>query len=108
MKLIELIPFLLEPIKLEELCKELNLNQNSEAILIYMENALEMESDIIFFEIEETEDEQVFFKKEKKYIQLFPLDYSSEAINNYLGMDLENYTELEIAERLLIYRINGA
>ena len=61
MKLINFIPYLKSFNSLEELYKLNNFNIKSDAILIYMEEALSVKSEIVFFEIEETNDD-LFYK----------------------------------------------
>jgi len=102
MKLINLVPYLKSFDSLEELYKLNNLDIKSEAIIIYMEETLAIESEIVFFEIEETKDNLTYKKNGINYIQLFPVNYAMEIIEDLLGF---GYDELEIAQRLLEYRI---
>ncbi|MBL6445034.1 hypothetical protein JMN32_01855 [Fulvivirga sp. 29W222] len=108
MKLVKLIKYLTNPEQLVELYKEQGLNTESEALLIYLRGALELEADIAFFEIEETEDDLVFEKGGIQYIQLFPLDYAIELIESDLDLKNKGYSDLEIAQRLLEYRQKDA
>lgn len=104
MKLIELIKYLVNPEKLGELYQQQGLNTESEAILIYMKGDLDLESEILFFEIEETDDFLVFEKDDIKYVQLFSVEHIINLIENDLDMKDKGYSDLEIAERLLKYR----
>ncbi|WP_025762929.1 hypothetical protein [Dyadobacter tibetensis] len=108
MKLVNLIDFLINPKKLEVLYREEGLNTDSEALLIYMENSLDIESEIKFFEIEETDDDLVFEKGDIQYVQLFPVDHAIDLIESDLELKNRGYSNLEIAERLLEYRIKDA
>lgn len=108
MKLTEIINFLVNPGQLDKLYQLQALNVDSEAILIYMEGMLDLESEVILFEIEETEDDLVFDKEEMSYIQLFPLDYAVDLIETDLYLLNKGYSNLEIAERLLEYRKKDA
>jgi hypothetical protein len=108
MKLINLVEYLVDPEKLEELYRKENLNIESEALLIYMHGDLSIDSEIIFFEIEETEDDLVYEKDGSKYIQFFPVNYAVELIETDLGLKGKGYSDLEIANRLLEYRIKDA
>jgi hypothetical protein len=105
MKLIELIDYLIEPNKLGELYVEEQLNVASEALLIYMINRLDLDSEIIFFEIEETEDNLLFLKNGIQYVQLFPIEYAIELIESDLNLKDKGYSNSEIANRLLAYRL---
>jgi hypothetical protein len=108
MKLLKLISYLINNEKLKVLYQEQELNTESDALIIYMKNALDLESEISIFEIEETEDELVFEKDGYVYHQLFSIDYSIELIESDLNMKNKGYSDLEIAQRLLEYRLNDA
>lgn len=108
MKLDELIEYLLDPEKLEGFYEEESVNNESEALLIYMEGALSLDAEIVFFGIEETEDDLVFEINGKKYFQLFPVDYAIELIESDLKLKNKGYTNTEIAQRLLDYRLRDA
>jgi hypothetical protein len=108
MKLEDLIKYLVNPEQLEALYQEEEINTESEALLIYMNGALDLESEISVFEIEETEDDLVFEKDCEKYFQLFPIDYAIELIESDLELKGKGYSDLEIAKRLLNYRLKDA
>lgn len=108
MKLEQLIKYLVNPEQLEILYQEKELNTESEALLIYMNGALDLKSEISVFEIEETEDDLVFEKGGEKYFQLFPMDYAIELIESDLELKGKGYSDLEIAKRLLDYRLKDA
>ncbi|GAA4457581.1 hypothetical protein [Rurimicrobium arvi] len=108
MTLIELIDYLLNPERLENLYEEENLNTESDAIIIYMKYALDLECDVVLFEMEETEDEIIFEKDGIQYFQLFPVEYAIELIESDLDLKGKGYSNLEIAERLLEYRVKDA
>jgi hypothetical protein len=107
MKLEELVPYLMNSKKLEKFLEK-ELNQESEALLIYMLNELDLKSEISIFEIEETDDDLVFEKDGETYIQLFPIEYAIELIESDLELKDNEYSDLEIAQRLLEYRIKDA
>ncbi|MBD1432695.1 hypothetical protein H8B06_07660 [Sphingobacterium sp. DN00404] len=104
MKLVELIKYLTRTEKLDELYQEQGLNVESEALLIYLQGDLNLESEVSIFEIEETEDDLIFEKEGMQYVQLFPLDYAIELIESDLDLKNKGYSDLEIAQRLLEYR----
>jgi hypothetical protein len=108
MKIVELISFLKSKEKLEELYKVFNLSLNSECVLIYMKEKIDIDSDIFFFEIEDTEDNIEFIKEGLVYIQLFPLFYASELITLDLDLLNKGFDNLQIAQRLIEYRINDS
>lgn len=108
MKLVQLIKYLINSELLRELYIEQGLNGESEALLIYMNESLNLDSDILIFEIEETEDDLVFKKGGIRYIQLFPLQYAVELIKEDLNLKDKGYSDLQIAKRLLEYRERDA
>jgi hypothetical protein len=108
MKLEELIGYLLDNDRLEELYRMQDIGLKSESILIYMKDSLTLNSEIVLFEIEETNDEIVYQKKETKYIQFFPIEYTISLIELDLNLKNKGYTNLEIAQKLLEYRENDA
>ena len=108
MKLEDLIKYLVNPEQLEVLYQEQEMNTESEALLIYMNGALDLKSEISVFEIEETEDDLVFEKDGEKYFQLFPIDYVIELIESDLELKDKGYSDLEIAKRLLDFRLKDA
>lgn len=87
---------------------EQGLNSESETLLIYMKESLNIDSEILIFEIEETEDDLVFEKGGIRYIQLFPLQYAVELIKEDLNLKDKGYSDLQIAKRLLEYRERDA
>ena len=108
MNLIDLIGYIVVPVKLEEFYVEQELDMDSEALIIYMKESLSMESEIYIYPIEETADDLVYEKKGIKFIQFFPLDYALELINSDLQLMNKGLTNQAIAERLLEYRFKDA
>jgi len=106
MKLINLIPYLKSTNGIADLFKLNNLNIKSEVILIYMIELLTIDSEIVFFEIEETEDDLLFQKNGISYIQFFPVNYAKELVEDFSRLGYDD--DLKIARRLLEYRINDA
>ncbi|KAF2333395.1 hypothetical protein [Flavobacterium nitrogenifigens] len=108
MKLIDLIDSLFNPRKLKKLITELGLNTESEALLVYMKENLNMAADIQIFEVEETEDEMFFEKDGIKYIQLFPIEHIQNLIEFDLNMKNKGFSEIQVVEKLLEYRKHDA
>lgn len=104
MKLKDLVIYLFNN-RVEDLINEYNLNNNSEVILVYMDESLKIDSDIYFYPIEETDDDIIFYRNNKSYIQLFPLDYISDLIKSNFD---KNSDINEIVKRILEYRIKDA
>ncbi len=107
MKLTDLIDYLTRVKQLEELYQKYNVSQDSEALLIYLQNKLSLQSPVIIFEIEETDDYLVFEKEGVKYEQLFSVNHTIELLED-LELKDNGHSNLEIAKRLLKYRKNDA
>jgi hypothetical protein len=108
MKLVNLIDYLINPSRLNKLYKEENINCDTEALLIYMEEKLDIDSNIEFFTIEETEDNLIYKKNNINYFQLFPVEHAVELIESDLNLKGKELSNLQIANRLLEYRIKDA
>lgn len=108
MKLITLISKITDSVGLDQFYVEQKLDVESEALIIYMKESLDLDSDVYVFPIEETEDDLVFEKDGVKYIQFFPIEYTLDLIESDLGLKTGAYTDKEIAERLLEYRLRDA
>ncbi|MBL0745262.1 hypothetical protein [Chryseolinea lacunae] len=79
MKLIDLIEYLINPEKLKVLYENEKLSADSEGLLAYMQERLSLDSEIVFFKIEETED-MVYEHGGVRYVQFFPIDYAVELV----------------------------
>jgi hypothetical protein len=108
MKLTELVKYLLHPELLPDIYRKQNLNEESEVLLIYMKEPLDIESEISIFEIEETEGNLFFDKDGVAYVQLFALPHAIDLIESDLDLKGKGFSDLQIAERLLEYRKNDA
>ncbi|MBC3538585.1 hypothetical protein ACFSC6_06450 [Rufibacter sediminis] len=109
MTLVELIKYLESETQLQKLYQEINLDTESEAVLAYMKDSLNLNSDIEFFSIECTDDEIEFEKDGIKYYQLFPLEYGVE-IYSYFDDEFrrKKYSDIDKAKRVLDYIVNDA
>ena len=104
MKLTDLIPYLKNPNKWNDLLAELGIDLNTEEVLIYALDKLELDSEILLIELEKTEDEIEIELNGKKYIQILPTSLAQELL-----IDLSNLTtDIDIAQRLIEYSINDA
>ena len=108
MKLVDIIEYLRHPSKVGQLNDTLNLSTNSEAILIYMKDSLDLDSELRFFEVETTEDELVYKENGVAYHQLFPIDHAVEILDSYFSDNEKKLDNVGLAKRLLEYRINDA
>jgi hypothetical protein len=102
MKLIDLIPYLKNSDKWQELLGGFGIDGNSEEILIYALDTLHIESELLLIEAEKTGDNLVIELNGKKYIQILPTSLAKELITiDFLNLK----TDLEIAQRLIEFRI---
>jgi hypothetical protein len=108
MKLVDLVDYLVKPKHLDELCRKLRLNEDSDTWLIYMKGNIDIESDVFIFDIQETDDNLIFEKEGVKYIQLFAVDHAIDLIEDDLDLKKKDISTLVIARRLIEYRINDA
>jgi len=93
---------------MEDMYSDLNLNEDSEDILMYMKDSLSIDSDVFIFELDETDDHLTYVKDGQTYLQLFPIDHAVDLIEFDLDLKDKGYSNKAIAERLLEYRINDA
>ncbi len=105
MKLSELIPYLKDNKKWESLLTNLNIDKESEEILIYATEHLDIESEVILIELEKTDDKLETTINGVRHIQILPSSLAKDLIEN----DFSQMTgDFEIAKRLLEYCINDA
>jgi len=105
MTLVDLIEYLIKPKKF----KKLKLQQDEiESLIIYLKDALSVDSDVEIFDVEETEDNITYEKNGTRYIQLFPVEMAIDLIKSDLELLGKGYSDLQIANRLLEYRIKDA
>jgi len=105
MKLTELIPFLKDKSKWDNLLTKFNIDKESEEILIYATEHLDIESEVILIELEKTDDKLETTINGVRHIQILPSSLAKDLIEN----DFSQLTgDFEIAKRLLEYCINDA
>jgi len=107
MKLVDLIGYLVDD-KLDQLYQDQKLNTESEYVIAYMQDEIDLESDIAFFDCEETDSMIIHEQGGVTYIYLFEVSYMVRLITDDLRLKGRGYSHLKIAKRLLKYRINDA
>jgi hypothetical protein len=108
MKLIDLIPFLLDSDKLSDFYHEIGLDEDSdEENIIYMKEFIDLDSELEFMAYEETDGEMEIAKNDIKYYYFFSIEYAAELIED-LNIKDKGYTNQQIAQRLIEYRIKDA
>ena len=108
MKLLDIIDYLRRPERLQDLYDSLKLSKESESISIYMKDAIDINSDLEFFEIEKTDGKLIYELNGTRYIELFPLEYASDIICNTFSEENRKLNNVELSKRILEYRINDA
>lgn len=81
-------------------------NVETDLIEIYMINSLNIDSELKFFNSEVIPDDITINIAGIKYISLFPLHLAIEIIEEY--RTINKYSSLDIAEKMIEYRINDA
>lgn len=88
----------------EEFCISQSLDFTSEVIEIYMKKPFDLESQLYFFEIEKTEGQSEYIYNHEAYHNLFDFYY----FQDFLEDSPKEFTNKEIAERILSYAVNDA
>lgn len=105
MKLTDLVPYLENVNKWDDLLADLGIDTNCEEVLIYALDKLDIDSDILLIEVGKTEDNLEISLEGKKYVQLLPYSLAKELIT----IDFSNFkTNFDMAQRLIEYSINDA
>jgi hypothetical protein len=105
MKLTDLIPYIKDTHKWNDLLSDRRIDNNCKEVLIYALDKLDINSDIILIEVEKTEDNLEITLEDKKYVQILPYSLAHELTT----IDLSNLkTDIDIAQRLIEYSINDA
>lgn len=105
MNLLEFIPYLKNPSEIEKIVLEQEPDLDIELADIYLEQELNIYSKLRFLNAEEINGKLEMVYKGKKYINLFPLDFLIEIYDDYANT---GGTNLEIADRIMSYRIKDA
>jgi hypothetical protein len=108
MKLIDSIPFLVDTTTIASLYEKVGLDKESDGIAIYMKDLIDLDSEIYSFDDNETGDFMEFEKDRIKYVQFFPISMAAELIEWDLDLKNRGYSNLDIAKRLIDYRLNDA
>ncbi|WP_278352396.1 hypothetical protein [Chryseobacterium gleum] len=108
MKLLNLIKYFREGGSFEEFCKINSLNINSEVIEIYMEQPLEVDNNLAFFEIEKTAGRIEYEEENVKYSNLFDFYYFLDAIEESQNAQNRTLSNEELTKLLFNYAINDA
>lgn len=105
MKLTDLIPYLQDTAKWDSLLSASGIDADTEEVLIYALDKIELESDLLLIEIEKTEDDLEIDLDGRKYVQILPSSLAQELVTiDFVGL----LSDAAIAQRLIQYAINDA
>lgn len=108
MKLVDLISYFRNGGSYEDFCDNYALNVDSEVVEIYMRTPLNLENELGFFEIEETEGMLDFEFNGLKFFNLFDFYYFLDAIDESNNGENKKLSNHEIAKKLFDYAIDNA
>jgi hypothetical protein len=106
MNLSELINYFRSGGSFKDFCCDQSLDQTSEAVEIYMEQPLELNNNLAFFEIETTEGSLEFVKDGIRYYSLFGFPYFINVLEQIKNSDHQDLTDKDIAELLFDHVIS--
>ncbi|MBK1897306.1 hypothetical protein [Chryseobacterium paridis] len=106
MNLQELINYFRNGGTYKDFCHNQSLDQTSEAIEVYMEQPLELNNNLAFFEIETTEGSLEFVKDGIRYYSLFGFPYFINVLEQIKNSDHGDLTDKDIAELLYNHAIS--
>ena len=106
MKLVDLISYFRSGGDFYSFCQERMLNAESEVIEIYAQKPVNLESQLGFFPIEETEGQVDFSVQGVSYQNLFDFFYFLDVIKD--TSENTNLGDAELAKTLLAYALNDA
>lgn len=106
MNLSELINYFRNGGSYKEFCQDQSVDQGSEAVEIYMEQPLELNNTLAFFEIETTEGSLEFVKDGVRYYSLFGFPYLINVLEEIKNSDHQDLADKDIAELLYNYVIS--
>lgn len=107
MNYLNFIDYLINPEKLDILLNDLNVDTESEVLIVCFKDSIDINSEIAIFAIEETDGDLIFERDGNKYIELFPLDALQEMVEEYVNT-YKNISNNEIGQRVIDYRLNDA
>ncbi|WP_142685410.1 hypothetical protein [Chitinophaga polysaccharea] len=107
MKLIELIDHLKTASKAEQLRNQQIPDVEYDLVELYMKDSLSFESEIAFFDAETIPGYIIIEMDGIRYKNLFSLNLIQEMVEEYVA-EYPNWSDLDIAKRIMEYRINDA
>lgn len=107
MKLIEIVNDLKNINQTLELINKKLPDVEYDLVDLYLEDNLDMYSEVHFLNAEEIPNDILIEINGKKLINLFPLNLTQEIISGYYNSN-KNFTNQELSQKLLEYRIKDA
>lgn len=108
MKLVDLVKYFRKGGTYQDFCKQYSLNVDSEVIEIYMETPFQIDNELSFFEIEQTEGVLEFEVNNIVLSSLFDFYVFLDMIEESNQETYKNVSDLDIAKRLISYGLNNA
>ncbi|MDM1397603.1 hypothetical protein HX049_10480 [Myroides odoratimimus] len=108
MKLVDLVKYFRKGGTYQDFCKQYSLNFDSEVIEIYMETPFQIDNELSFFEIEQTEGVLEFEVNNIVLSSLFDFYVFLDMIEESNQETYKNVSDLDIAKRLISYGFNNA
>jgi len=108
MKLVDLVRYFRNGGSYDNFCRLQSLDVNSEVIEIYMLGPVNLDSELAFFAIEDTEGKIEYVFNDKTYSNLFDFYIFQDSIEEFKTNGDSAITDEEIACRLLMYGLNDA
>ena len=108
MKLIELVKYFRNGGTYETFCQEQSLNVESEVVEIYMQKPFNIDNDLAFFEIEDTEGKVEYKYDGITYYNLFDFYYFLDAIAESNEGKNISLSDEDITQRLYKYALKDA
>lgn len=106
MNIVELIDHLKTRDLAEKLVNEILPDVEFDMIIIYMKNKVALDSEISFYDFDAISNELIMEINGEKHEYFFGLEDAQEMVEGYV--DEHNPTNLEMAQRMIDYRLNDA
>ncbi len=108
MNIVELVKYLKNISIAENLIRTSVPDIEYDVVDLYMENKLGLESEIVFFDATKIPNKLIIDINGVQYKNLFPLYLAQEMVQEYDKFNNYKLSDLEIAKKLLEYRLKDA
>ncbi|WP_192350830.1 hypothetical protein [Algoriphagus sp. Y33] len=108
MNIIELIPYLKSLHKAESVSQVFLPDIEFDLVELYVKDKLALDSEVVFLNADSIPNELKIELDGVLYENLFPLYMAQEMVEEYVKTYNDELSDMEIAKRLLEYRVNDA